>query len=276
MCRWLAYSGAPVSIDELVLKPAHSLIDQSLAARVSETTTNGDGFGLAWYGNRPGPGLYRSTRPAWNDSNLRDLAAQIDSGLFLAHIRRATGTAVQRTNCHPFRHGRWTLVHNGVIAEFGSLKRDLALAVAPELFSHIEGNTDSELLLYLALTLGLDDDPLGAVARMAGLVEQVGREHGVKRTLQMTLGISNGTHLFAIRYTTGGGARSLFHSKSMEALRELNPAFERLPDDARVIVSEPITELTDYWQPIEEGTAVVVSNGELEVVPFAPLPASAG
>ena len=52
MCRWLAYSGAPVYLEELVYKPEHSLIDQSLVARSARTTTNGDGFGIAWYGTR--------------------------------------------------------------------------------------------------------------------------------------------------------------------------------------------------------------------------------
>jgi predicted glutamine amidotransferase len=30
VCRWLAYSGSPVLIKELLLEPQHSLIDQSL------------------------------------------------------------------------------------------------------------------------------------------------------------------------------------------------------------------------------------------------------
>ena len=103
MCRWLAYSGAPIHLEEAIFRPEHSLIDQSLNARQGETTTNGDGFGIGWYGNRDFPGVYRDIQPAWNDANLQALAAQIESRLFFAHIRAATGTAVQRTNCHPFQ-----------------------------------------------------------------------------------------------------------------------------------------------------------------------------
>ena len=47
MCRWLAYSGSPVALEELLYKPAHSLIDQSLHSRLGVETTNGDGFGVA-------------------------------------------------------------------------------------------------------------------------------------------------------------------------------------------------------------------------------------
>ena len=96
MCRWLAYSGAPISLNELVFKPEHSLIDQSLSARSSVQTTNGDGFGIGWYGERPQPGLFRDTRPAWNDDNLKSVSEQIRSHLFFAHVRASTGTSTTR------------------------------------------------------------------------------------------------------------------------------------------------------------------------------------
>ena len=143
MCRWLAYSGAPLYLEELILKTEHSLIDQSLESRSGATTTNGDGFGIGWYGDRETPGVYRDIQPAWNDATLRDLAAHIRSPLFLAHIRAATGSAIQQTNCHPFRHGKWLFVHNGLIRGFDRVKRDLALAVAPQLYPKILGSTDS-------------------------------------------------------------------------------------------------------------------------------------
>ena len=100
MCRWIAYSGAPIYLEELLFKPKHSLIEQSLSALKGETTTNGDGFGVGWYGTGTTPGLYKGTQPAWSDENLLDLASQVKSPLFMAHVRSTTGTAVQRTNCH--------------------------------------------------------------------------------------------------------------------------------------------------------------------------------
>jgi predicted glutamine amidotransferase len=105
MCRWLAYSGSPIRLEELLVKRDRSLIDQSLHARQGATTTNGDGFGVGWYGDGEEPRVYRSTHPAWNDRNLRELAAGISSPLFFAHIRASTGTAIQETTRIPSATG---------------------------------------------------------------------------------------------------------------------------------------------------------------------------
>src|SRR4051812_18822730 len=162
MCRWLAYSGTPILLEELLYKPEYSLIDQSLHSRMGVETTNGDGFGVGWYGVEgaaPGvprtrgagtPVLFRGIGPAWNDTNLRELARSTSSGHFFAHIRASTGTAVQQTNSHPFRYDRWLWMHNGAIKDFRMLKRDLVMAVDPERYPFIAGSTDSEVMFYLA------------------------------------------------------------------------------------------------------------------------------
>jgi len=89
-----------------------------MSARLAPQPTNADRFGVGWYGREHKPGVYRSTQPAWNDANLRDLSFQIASPLFLAHVRRSTGTPVQTPNCHPFRHENWLFVHNGLLRGF--------------------------------------------------------------------------------------------------------------------------------------------------------------
>lgn len=270
MCRWMAYSGAPLFLEELIFKPKHSLIDQSLSSNDSETATNGDGFGMGWYGDRDFPGVYRDTQPAWNDDNLRDLAAQIESPLFLAHVRAATGTAVQQTNCHPFRHGKWLFVHNGSIEEFRSLRRELSFAVAPKLFPEIQGTTDSEIMFLLALTFGIQEDVVGGVERMAGHIEEVAAKHGIDNPLQMTLGISDGERIYAFRYSSEGKSRTLFHSVSKEAIQELHPDVGELPEDLRIVVSEPFSDLTDLWVEIPESSVVIVEQGEVSPLPFTP------
>src|SRR3977135_4494418 len=101
MCRWIAYSGGPVYLEELLFKPKHSLIDQSLDARAGETTTNGDGFGVGWYGTGATPGIYKGIQPAWSDENLLDLASQIRSPMFMAHVRSPPGPPTTRPNFLP-------------------------------------------------------------------------------------------------------------------------------------------------------------------------------
>jgi glutamine amidotransferase len=282
MCRWNAFFGQPIVIDELLYRTPHSLIDQALHSRQGVETTNGDGFGIGWYtarGAGGAPGRYRSVTPAWSDQNLRDLAAHVESPLFLAHIRATTGTPVQQTNCHPFRHGRWLFVHNGVLNGFRDYRRELLLAIDPALFEGIHGSTDSETLFYLALTFGLEDDPLGAVEQAVGLVEATGRAHGVEYPVQMTLGFSDGERLWAVRYSSESNSRTLYMSAEAETVRALhpeNPRFQQLTEEDRVVVSEPLSDLPGVWIAVPESTALVVQSGVDEQVPFQPrMPAAA-
>ena len=277
MCRWLAYYGSPVLIEELVLKPKHSLIDQSLHSRLGAETTNGDGFGIGWYGDGETPGVFHSIEPAWNDRNLRELAAHIESPIVFAHIRASSGSPIQQTNCHPFRHGRWLWMHNGLIREFPKLKRDLALAVDPTLYPAIEGSTDSEVFFFLARTLGLEDDPPGAVARAVGLIEETGRQHGVEHPIQMTVATSDGTQVWGFRYSSEGQSRSLFFSTDVSTLRELhpdNPVLQMVSDESRLIVSEPLGDLPGAWNEVPESSWGVVREGQDEMHPFTPQPPS--
>lgn len=273
MCRWLGYFGDPLRLEELVYNTTHSLIEQSRSARQTSHLTNADGFGLGWYGTSDRPGLYRSTAPAWGDRNLQDLAAQIASPLFLAHVRASTGTTVQETNCHPFRHGRWLFVHNGFVRDYARVRRDLLLAVDPRYFGYIEGTTDSELLFFLALSFGLDDEALPAMERMAGFVEAIAGRQGIDEPLQMTVGISDGERLYAIRYASGPEVNSLYVSNDARDVQQLYPENERLQGfshEARAVVSEPLEELPGLWREVPASSAIIVQPGADEEVAFSP------
>jgi predicted glutamine amidotransferase len=274
MCRWMAYFGDPVPADELLFRPKHSIIDQSLQAHLGAYTTNGDGFGIGWYGNGTPPALFKSTDPAWNDDNLREVARQISTPLLFAHVRASTGSPVQRSNSHPFRHGRWLWMHNGWLAGFPQVKRDLRMAVDPSLFSEIEGSTDSETLFFLALTFGLTDDPPAAVARAVGLVEQVGRRHGIEHPVHMTVATSDGESIWAFRYSSEKATSSLYYSTNTARVQELYPELEplqRAGADGRFIVSEPLRDLPGVWNEVPEGSWGFVGRGEQGIQPFEPM-----
>jgi predicted glutamine amidotransferase len=280
MCRWMAWFGQPVLIEELVFKTQHGIVDQSLHARMGAEPTNGDGFGLGWYGDGEGPGLYRSVSPAWSDENLRELAAHVESPLFFAHVRAAIGSPVQQTNCHPFRRGQWLFVHNGYVGDFRAIRRDLMLAIDPAFFAEVEGSTDTEVVFYLALTFGLERDPIRALERTVGLIEETARRRGVAPLVQATFGTSDSETLWAVRYATEGPARSLFASADVDAIHRLHPdnaRLQRLGADDRLIVSEPVADLPGIWDEIPAGTAVTVRRGGvLEQHRFVPQrPASA-
>lgn len=276
MCRWLAYSGGAIPLSELIFNTRHSLIDQSLQARLGPNTTNGDGFGVGWFDRLDTPGLYKSTQPAWNDDNLHDLGNHVLSPLFMAHIRASTGTAVEYSNCHPFRLHNWLFVHNGLIREFSRVRRRLLHELDEEHFRHLHGTTDSELMFMLAMQFGLADDPAAGIARMVGFVERIAWDASVQHPMQMTLGLLDGRRLYAVRYSSEGNSRTLYHSKDLAALEEqLTPRqaslLEQMTSRARAVVSEPLSELEEFWQPIPESSFVTVEDGDVSIEPFRPL-----
>lgn len=264
MCRWLAYTGEALAPSTLVLDAQHSVVAMSLNSPLGAETVNGDGFGLGWYPDAaPGaePAVFRSIEPAWHDQNLREISRAVRSPLFFAHVRAAAGPPIQQTNCHPFRHDRWLFMHNGSISGFGTYKRDLVLDVDPSLYPSIQGTTDSEVLFHLALTHGLMDDPVAGVGAAIRRVEEAGRAAGVPFPMQGTIAVSDGSTLWAFRYSTQGRSRTLFHSADVPALREMYPDAARLDafgDRAQVVVSEPLNDLPGVFLEVPESTVAVL------------------
>lgn len=247
MCRWLAYTGEPVFLDELICKPDHSLVAQSLCAVEAKTPTNGDGFGIGWYGERAEPGLYREVLPAWNDQNLASLAHQIRSGLFFAHVRASTGTSSSRPNCHPFAHGPWLFMHNGQIGGYLQLRRQLEALIPDPLYDRREGTTDSEILFLLLLANGLEADPLGALSRTLAQVTGVMAAAGMKEPLRFTSALTDGRSIYALRYASDDRPPSLYW-------RTGDPAGA---GNAVSIVSEPL-EQPDTWQELPANEVLLV------------------
>ncbi len=241
MCRWMAYKGQSIYLEDWILNSEHSLIEQSKSADLSRYEVNGDGFGVGWYGNKPEPGLFKSIRPAWNNTNLKSLAGHVSSPLFLAHVRAATGTPIQETNSHPFQYKNWLMVHNGLIHEFQMVEKDLMQHIDAKYFRHIDGSTDSEILFYLLLSNGLQENLRNAISETIELIESIAKKYNIEFGLRMTLGISDGKSLWAIRYSSNSSSATLFYS---------------LEDDDHLhkllIVSEPLDHCSRCWAPVEE------------------------
>lgn len=257
MCRWAAYRGNPLYLEELVSSPAHSLIEQSHCASRAKTATNGDGFGIAWYGDHSEPGRYRDILPAWSDCNLRSLARQIKSPLFLAHVRAATSGGTRRDNCHPFVYGRWSFMHNGQVAGFDKIRRRMEAYLSDDLFHVRTGTTDSEMLFLLALQMGLEHDPLTAMAKAIATVEALAREHEVSPLVRFTAAFSDGASLYAVRYATDSKPPTLY-------------AAPMGGNAGYCLVSEPLNDDVDAWTEIAGGSAVTVSSSGLVISSFAP------
>ncbi|MDX8441117.1 class II glutamine amidotransferase [Bradyrhizobium sp. Arg314] len=261
MCRWAAYLGEAVFLEDIITAPCHSLIAQSHCAQEAKSPTNGDGFGLAWYGDRPEPGLYRDILPAWSDPNLKSLCRQIKSGLFLAHVRASTGGATSRMNCHPFISGRWSFMHNGQIGGFEKIRRALENTLSDQVFDQREGTTDSELFFLLMIDQGLAADPQGAVSRATGRVVEASRRAGIEPALKLTAAFSDGEALYAVRYATDDHAPTLYTG-----------AFTKRA--GHCIVSEPFDRDGGEWQAIPPSSFVTMTRGGTSIRPFAPAVAS--
>jgi glutamine amidotransferase len=254
MCRWIAYRGTPRFLSSLVTEPEHSLIDQSLNAAEAKTVTNGDGFGLGWYGERPEPGLYHEILPAWSDENLKHLVNQIRSRLFFAHVRASTGTATARSNCHPFAYRRWLFMHNGQIGSYGRVRRRLERLLPDEIFQFRRGATDSELMFLIAISLGLEQDPEGAMRRMLETVLGAMQDAGIKEALRFTSVLTDGERLIAFRYASDDRAPTLYYCTC---------------DDGTMVVSEPLDRCS-CWQAVPASHMLVCHGDHVrEVKPFA-------
>lgn len=257
MCRWAAYRGTPRYLEELVISPAHSLIEQSHCATRAKTSTNADGFGIAWYGERAEPGRFRDVLPAWSDCNLKSLARQIRSPLFLAHVRAATHGATRRDNCHPFVHDTWSFMHNGQIDHFEKLRRSMEAMLCDELFHSRAGSTDSELLFLLAIQFGLKERPLEAMADAIGFVEGLSQKLVGSARVRFTASFSDGKSLYAVRYSSDDQAPTLFAAP--------------MPG-GYCLVSEPLNDEQDAWVEIPPSSAVIVGDAGLHATEFRPQP----
>jgi len=247
MCRWIAYKGDPIPLEHFVTRPRHSLVSQSISARESAASTNGDGFGLGWYAEYGDPGLYREVRPAWSDENLHYLCRHLRSHLFFAHVRAATGTAVTRQNCHPFACGRWLFMHNGFVGSWQRLRRKVEALISDELYASRQGTTDSEAVFLAILSRGLvgktinNADPVGATKSILNELKNLSDGEPVR----FAAALSDGSDLYAFRYSVNDQANSLYYRETPSGV---------------VVVSEPLDGEHGDWIAVPHNSVVIAKR----------------
>ena len=245
MCRFVAYLGEPAFLDEVVCRPAHSLLHQSLQAERAKTSTHGDGFGIGWYGERGEPGVYREVMPAWSDENLLSLARTLRSRLFFAHVRAATGTAIARQNSHPFRYGRWLFMHNGQIGGYSRVRRLLEARLPDALYGARKGATDSELLFLLAVARIEAGMPVHR-AMQATLDETVAamQEAGITEPLRFSAALADGERLHVFRCASDDQPPTLYLQQG---------------ERGTIVASEPLTD-EGHWRALENGEMLTLTR----------------
>ncbi len=257
MCRWIAYRGAPVYLESVVITPRHSLVHQSLHAAEGKTGTNGDGFGVGWYSDRTEPGVYREVRPAWSDENLRSICAQVRSPLFFAHVRASTGTATSRANCHPFAHGEWMFMHNGQVGCFPQVRRKIESLIPDDYYEGRNGSTDSEAIFLAALSRMDRLGPVDAMASVLADIKGMMADCSVCEALRFTSALTNGRDVYAFRWSCDAKAPTLYWREEEGNL---------------FIVSEPFDDDRDHWNALPQGSVLSARAGETASVETLGLP----
>jgi glutamine amidotransferase len=273
MCRLVAYLGHDLLLENVLVKPSNSIVMQSLHARESNVPTNGDGFGLGWYAPRISdtPAIFRSISPAWNDNNLLNLTAKIESPAFFAHVRSASAGGVTQYNCHPFTRGPSMLMHNGDIFGFINIKRHLRRLLDDDIYNWIKGETDSEHLfaLFLQLAKGRELSNLSTAADV--LVETFQQIIQLQQTYAQTgpsyfnICLTDGQRLIATRYCTDKNEtpESMHYSVGSRFVAK-NELYHMLHNDkehrALLVSSEKLTDVDTDWHNVPANHLMMVDS----------------
>lgn len=302
MCRFVAYHGPPIRLDELLYKPTHSIIDQSTHAREREDPTNGDGWGVGWYERQREsvPAVYRRVRPAWNDDNMRSISPLVETTTFFTHVRAASpGLTVQQLNCHPFVGSQYPheelseldpverarrallFMHNGRVGAYHRVNRRLRESLADEFYFGIRGSTDSEhAFAVIQEQLGADvRDPTTAdlaAAVRAGLtfLESLKHEVGGRgATTQANVCLTDGESIVATRYASPDDAvaQSLHvgEAGAFESGGEFCATPDPTGDEATIIASERLFDDDRVWRDVPRNHLVTVNpDGETAMEPL--------
>ena len=276
MCRFLAYFGKqPATLARIIDCPTHSLIQQSRHALRGKHCVNADGFGVGWYKPQidTTPAIFKSTQPAWNDQNLRHIAAKVQSNCFIGHIRASTVGNVDRLNCHPFSTDNLLFAHNGTIKNFMAIKRKLLHSLCDRSYFSIHGETDSEHFFALVHHILHNDFKqigpkemanalLSAIQSINKLQKDVGKgDYSLLNTV-----LSDGKRLIATRYESSEAEEqnTLFYSVGDFILPELGNRLMHSTDrsniNAVLIASEPINDNKNEWIEVPENKLLIVNE----------------
>ncbi|MFQ5630641.1 MAG: class II glutamine amidotransferase [bacterium] len=283
MCRFLAYIGKPIILDQLLYEPKNSLVRQSYHALERKEPLNGDGFGVGFYIPQldPTPALFVSTTPAWNNRNLRYNAPKILSNCIFAHVRAASYGSVSEANCHPFHYNKFLFMHNGEIGGFKKIKRRLRERLSDEIYNWLEGDTDSEHFFAFFLEIFLArkrkytaSDIVDTLDETLAEVLELVAKHGNNEPSYLNVAITDGKVIVASKCTLGPSSHTatLYHSEGSRFVCE-NGVCRMLNADPSehsvLVVSEKLTDVKEDWHEVPKNHFVVVKeNLSVSLVPI--------
>ncbi|MGI8669715.1 MAG: class II glutamine amidotransferase [Aridibacter sp.] len=276
MCRFIAYLGSPIKLEDLLYNPTNSLIKQSYQSKERDVPVNGDGFGIGWYNfaEDSEPCVQTYITPAWSNRNLQRLSRQISAPNIFAHVRAASpGLVVMDTNVHPFQYQNLLWMHNGSVAEFEKIKRPLRASLPDKFYNFIQGTTDSEHAFALFLN-HLKKPPFEAdvAAMREALVATIHdldnytNEAKITDTSFYNFAVTNGKELVVSRYRSNNNEESASLHYSRGKNYTVSPSgeydLEKVSDGKEaeyvIISSEILTENTEDYPDVPENQTICV------------------
>lgn len=286
MCRFAAYLGEPIILDELLYRPKNSLILQSYKAKEREEPLNGDGFGLGWY-TADGDGtpvVFRSVTPAWSSLNLQNIARKTRSGCFFAHVRAAThNNPALEVNCHPFTFGPLLWMHNGHVGGFPFLKRPIVNLLSEERYMGIQGTTDTEHIFALFLDRLVHPSEgahpyamKAAIVEMLATLTKLGRDNRITEPSYLNICVTNGQEILVLRYVSDPSRRP--HSLYWSQEGRYSVGADGMPvlvdtvssDRGLIVSSEKMTDHPKDWNEVPPNHLALIDRNlavELEPLP---------
>jgi predicted glutamine amidotransferase len=256
VCRLFGMSGGArrVSATFWLLEAPDSLALQS--------RREPDGTGLGWFGEDGRPQLSKQPIAAYEDREFARAARELESTVFLAHIRYATTGAIELRNTHPFEQRGRLFAHNGVIEDLGRLERELGDDLAL-----VRGDTDSERLFAL-ITRETERRDGDVGAGITAAARWVAAELPLF-AINLILGTADG--LWALRYPdthelwvlerAAGGPRGDRHLDAASAAGTVRVRSERLTRHPAVIVASERMDEDPGWRLLEPGELIHVDAG---------------
>lgn len=250
MCRIAAYLGDEITLQDFLLHPPHSLYRQSYAPReLAEATVNADGFGVGWYDASGTPVTYVNTLPIWADPNLEGLGRCLGSHCWLGNVRSATpGITVNLANTQPFRHEGWLFTHNGFVDRFArTLRPLLQRTLSEQILADVQGTSDSEYLFALIRAVSAEAPLAPPSSWLRETCRRLEQWLAADTRALLTLVLTDGERLYALRHALNAEAPSLYYSSDTE-----------LYPEGQVIASEPLDD-GGFWLPVPPGQMLVLS-----------------
>lgn len=168
MCRLFGFKS-------VINSQVHSSLVHAENALGPQSVKHPDGWGVAYYRENV-PHIIKSTQRAFDDHIFEKVSGVVSSQTVVAHIRKATHGKKTILNSHPFQYGQWIFAHNGNLKDFENYRDKLKKRISPELVKFILGDTDSEVIFYLLLSIINErhplDDPNIRLSDLKGAIEE--------------------------------------------------------------------------------------------------------